>query len=71
VLAQGYHLIDSGLVLPVARASIESECDAIAAGSADKDAVVAKALSMFRDKFDNFIRNIAKMDVLFGSRYEG
>ena len=50
VLAQGYHAIDSCLVLPEARSSIESECDLIAKGSRDKDAVVASALKSFRDR---------------------
>ena len=36
VLAQGYHLIDSGLVLPKVRSDIESECNKIAKGLADK-----------------------------------
>ena len=36
VLAQGYHLIDSSLVLPQVRASIEGECNKIAKGLASK-----------------------------------
>ncbi|GMH79319.1 hypothetical protein TL16_g08102 [Triparma laevis f. inornata] len=69
VLAQGYHLIDSALVLPVARASIEKQCDDIAKGLADKEEVVVKSLKMFEKKFSNFVSNIAKMDVLFGSSF--
>ncbi len=36
VLAQGYHLIDSSLVLPKVRAEIEGECNKIAKGLASK-----------------------------------
>lgn len=44
VLAQGYHLIDSSLVLPQVRSDIELECNKIAKGLADRDAVVCKAI---------------------------
>lgn len=44
VLAQGYHLIDSSLVLPQVRSDIESECNKIAKGLADRDVVVHKAI---------------------------
>ena len=60
---------DSALVLPVARASIEKQCDDIAKGLADKEEVVVKSLKMFEEKFSNFVSNIAKMDVLFGSSF--
>jgi DNA topoisomerase-3 len=36
VLVQGYHLIDSGLVLPKVRSDIEDECGRIAKGLANK-----------------------------------
>jgi DNA topoisomerase-3 len=36
VLVQGYHLIDSGLVLPKVRSDIEDQCGRIAKGLANK-----------------------------------
>ena len=36
VLAQGYHLIDSSLVLPQVRSDIEGQCNKIAKGLADR-----------------------------------
>ena len=65
VLANGYHLIDSSLVLPQVRADIEDQCNKIAKGLADKDAVLKKAIGIFADKFANFVENVSKMDVLF------
>ena len=69
VLANGYHLIDASLVLPQVRADIEKECDRIAKGLADKDAVLKKAIDIFATKFANFVENVSKMDVLFGSSF--
>jgi len=69
VLAQGYHLIDSSLVLPKVRSDIEDQCNKIAKGEASKDAVVRKAIELFSGKFDVFVKNIEKMDVLFGSSF--
>lgn len=69
VLAQGYHLIDDSLVLPRIRSDIEGECDKIAKGLADRDDVVKKAIELFSAKFNYFVDNIAKMDVLFGSSF--
>lgn len=69
VLVQGYHQIDSGLVLPKVRSDIEGQCNRISKGEMSKDDVVEKAISMFEDKFDFFIKNINRMDVLFGSSF--
>ena len=69
VLVQGYHQIDSGLVLPKVRSDIEGQCNRIAKGEMDKDEVVKKAIEMFEDKFQFFVKNINKMDVLFGSSF--
>lgn len=69
VLAQGYHLIDSSLVLPRVRSDIESQCNQIAKGLVDKATVIKKAISIFEDKFKFFVDNIAKMDILFSSSF--
>lgn len=69
VLAQGYHLIDSSLVLPKVRADIENECNKVAKGLADKDTVLRNAINIFQSKFENFVKDITKMDVLFGSSF--
>jgi DNA topoisomerase-3 len=69
VLANGYHLIDSALVLPKVRADIEGQCDEISRGALRKEDVVQRSLELFEGKFVNFMKNIAKMDVLFGSSF--
>lgn len=69
VLVQGYHSIDSGLVLPKVRSDIEGQCLQIAKGLAEKDAVLRRALQTFEDKFANFVANIGRMDVLFASSF--
>jgi DNA topoisomerase-3 len=35
----------------------------------DKDSVVKNAISIFEDKFQNFVENIGKMDLLFSSSF--
>lgn len=69
VLAQGYHLIDNSLVLPQIRSDIELECNKIAKGLSCRDEVVRKAIELFSAKFNYFVDNISKMDVLFGSSF--
>jgi DNA topoisomerase-3 len=69
VLVQGYHQIDSGLVLPRIRSDIEGQCNRICKGETSKEEVVEKAIEIFQDKFDFFVKNIARMDVLFGSSF--
>lgn len=69
VLAQGYHLIDSSLVLPQVRSDIESQCNKIAKGLTDKDTVIKHAISIFEDKFKFFVENVSKMDILFSSSF--
>jgi len=69
VLAQGYHLIDSSLVLPQVRSDIESQCNKIAKGLTHKDAVIKHAISIFESKFKFFVENVSKMDVLFSSSF--
>ena len=68
-LVQGYHMIDSSLVLPRVRSDIEDQCNRIAKGQASKESVVKKAVDLFSRKYDAFVRNIEKMDVLFGSAF--
>ena len=34
-----------------------------------KDDVVRKSIDIFREKFDFFVKNIERMDVLFGSSF--
>lgn len=69
VLVQGYHSIDSGLVLPKVRSDIEGQCLQIAKGLAEKDVVLKRAIETFENKFANFVANIARMDVLFASSF--
>lgn len=69
MLVQGYHQIDSSLVLPRVRSDIEDQCNQIAKGKASKDSVVKKALDLFRAKFDVFVASIGKMDLLFGASF--
>jgi DNA topoisomerase III len=69
VLAQGYHLIDSSLVLPRVRSDIEDQCNKIAKGLASREDVVRRALDLFKGKFDVFVKSINKMDVLFSSSF--
>ena len=68
-LVQGYHSIDSALVLPRVRSDIEDQCNKIAKGQASKEAVVRSAIDLFSGKFDAFVKNIDKMDVLFSSSF--
>lgn len=69
VLVQGYHQIDSSLVLPRVRSDIEGQCNKIAKGEASKDAVVAHALSVFRSKYEVFVKDIQKMNILFSTSF--
>ena len=69
VLVQGYHQIDSSLVLPRVRSDIEDQCSKIAKGQASKEDVVKRALELFRSKFELFVKDIGKMDILFGSSF--
>mmetsp|Transcript_10614 Transcript_10614/g.13849 ORF Transcript_10614/g.13849 Transcript_10614/m.13849 type:complete len:473 (+) Transcript_10614:28-1446(+) len=69
VLVQGYHRIDSDLVLPRVRSTIEQQCNYIAEGKADKEVVVKHALKNFKSKFSYFRDSIARMEELFGSSF--
>jgi DNA topoisomerase III len=69
VLVQGYHQIDSSLVLPQVRSDIEDQCNRVAKGLATKESVVKNALDLFRAKYDVFVQSIDRMDVLFSSSF--
>lgn len=69
VLVQGYHRIDSSLVLPQVRSDIEDQCNKIAKGLATREEVIKRAIALFASKFDYFTKNIDKMDILFGSSF--
>jgi len=69
VLAQGYHAIDSTLLLPQVRADIEDQCHKIAKGEANKETVISKAIQFFSNKYNFFTNNISKMDLLFGASF--
>ena len=69
VLCQGYHQIDSGLVLPKVRADIEGQCNKISTGDLEKDVVIDRAIKVFEEKFHYFVSNINRMDILFGSSF--
>jgi DNA topoisomerase-3 len=69
VLVHGYLRIDPALVLPDVRAAIESFCNLIAKGEADKDQVVEHSLNNFRAKYQYFCQNIVKMDSLFEASF--
>mmetsp|Transcript_35891 Transcript_35891/g.57265 ORF Transcript_35891/g.57265 Transcript_35891/m.57265 type:complete len:828 (-) Transcript_35891:259-2742(-) len=69
VLVQGYFRIDSDLILPTVRASIESQCNLIAKGEADKDEVVQQAINNFIRKYQYYVRHISRMDELFASSF--
>ena len=49
--------------------AVESQCSKIAKGIANKDAVIKGAISLFEEKFKNFVENISKMDLLFSSSF--
>lgn len=69
MLVNGYHQIDSSLVLPQIRSDIEDQCNMISKGVASRSEVVEKAIELFSGKFDYFVKNIHKMDVLFSSSF--
>ena len=69
MLVNGYHAIDSTLVLPRIRSDIEDECTKISKGLASRQEVVDKAIELFSSKFTYFVNNIHKMDMLFSSSF--
>jgi len=69
VLCQGYKLIDKDLVLPTVRSSIESSINDIAQGKVSKQTVMRRSLAGFKEKFQNFVSSIDKMDALFEASF--
>jgi DNA topoisomerase-3 len=59
-----FHL-ELSLLFPL----VEDQCNDIAKGHAVKDDVIYKALAIFEAKFQNFVAQINKMDVLFSSSF--
>ena len=64
-LVKGYLDIDRELVEPQLRSRIEKSCSEIALGNADFDTVVNSMLELFKEKFMNFKKNMARMDTYF------
>lgn len=51
------------------RSHVEKQINLIAAGSAEKEAVVAHTLEQFRAKFMFFVAHITRMDTLFEASF--
>lgn len=69
VLVHGYLKIDPDLVLPDIRSAVETFCNLIAKGEADKKKVVDHSLGCFEAKFRYFTTNIDAMNTLFESSF--
>lgn len=68
-LIRGYLAIDPELVRPRVRAAIEAQCDLIAKGEAEADAVTKHTLALFEAKFRYFQAHVRKMDELFEAKF--
>jgi len=68
-LIHGYDRIDPDLSAPYMRASVEMELDNIAKGLHGYRGVLRHLLTMFARKYAYFIRQINKMDLLFGAHF--
>lgn len=55
--------------MPDVRAAIESFCNLIAEGKADKQQVVDHSLTNFKNKFAYFTSHIERMDSLFQASF--
>jgi DNA topoisomerase-3 len=64
-LVKGYLDIDKNLVEPALRGRIENSCNDIALGKEKFETVVEQMVNIFREKFNNFKKNISKMDFYF------
>eukprot|EP00920_Eleutheroschizon_duboscqi_P012971 GHVT01030767.1.p1 GENE.GHVT01030767.1~~GHVT01030767.1.p1 ORF type:complete len:759 (-),score=151.53 GHVT01030767.1:1712-3988(-) len=68
-LVHGYMHIDSELVMPSVRATIEGLCAVVAKGQANVKDVVKHSLDMFKLKFAFFLKHIERMDALFEATF--
>lgn len=68
-LIRGYLAIDPELVRPRVRAAIEAQCDLIAKGEAEADAVTKHTLALFEAKFRYFQAHVRKLDELFEAKF--
>ena len=62
-LVKGYLDIDKQIVEPQLRTRIEKSCSQIAKGEEKLSTVVSDMIAIFKKKFLDFKKNIAKMDV--------
>lgn len=69
VLVHGYHKIDPDLVLPSIRANIENSINSIANGTYNYLDIVRHSLEIFVRKFQYFVSNIEKMDMLMNIHF--
>eukprot|EP00927_Polykrikos_kofoidii_P050037 TRINITY_DN43998_c0_g1_i1.p1 TRINITY_DN43998_c0_g1~~TRINITY_DN43998_c0_g1_i1.p1 ORF type:complete len:911 (+),score=182.86 TRINITY_DN43998_c0_g1_i1:95-2827(+) len=63
-LALAYTIVDSTLVKPTVRSTIENACTRVAKGEAKKEDVVASSLDMFKQKFTIFCENVDKVPAM-------
>ena len=68
-LVHGYMAIDKDLVEPTIRSSIESSVSLIAKGISEYRVIVAYSLDLFYAKFQYFINNINRMDLLMSLQF--
>lgn len=61
-LIQGYKEIDTELISAELRSNIEKNVELIAKGKKDIDSVLSSVLGIFRQKYEYFRQNIAKLD---------
>ena len=67
-LVRSYHDVDKELVLPAVRANIEKMVDEIAKGKSKYEDILTKSIDLFRSKYDNFVKNIGKLDIHFNEQ---
>lgn len=68
-LYHGYNAVDKELVAPNLRSKIERACDQIAKGERKYKDVLAEIVKVFRDKFENFTKQISKMEAFFSESF--
>lgn len=68
-LIQGYKEIDAELISAELRSNIEKNMDLIGQGKNDIDSVLTTVLSIFKQKYEYFRQNIAKLEMTFVQVY--